>query len=136
MDVAEAGDPTLTNVGDFVTDVSFKPFLRSRDIEIEIFGMMPNKRVYFYFDEVDVNAHIAKAQLMTDDQISANEAANDQTRLIRISEFSADNVIRADATGVVRAIFRIPAETFYVGDRKLEVMSVNRYDEKTLGSNP
>lgn len=130
MDVTDAGDPAVQAIGDFVTDVSFKPYLRSQDVEIEIFGMMPNKRVYFYFDEEDVNDHIATSQLLTDDQITANEATNDQTRLVRTSDFSAANVIRADENGVVRAIFRIPGETFYVGDRKLEVMSQNAYNER------
>lgn len=129
MDVSEAEDVTSVVVGDFVTDVSFRPFLRSQDIEIEIFGMMPNKRVYFYFDEVAVNDHIAPAQLLTEDQLADNEANANQARLVRTADFGASNVIRADSNGVVRAIFRIPAETFYVGDRKLEVTSAIQYQD-------
>ena len=129
MDVSTAEDVTSTVVGDFVTDVSFRPFLRSQDVEIEIFGMMPNKRVYFYFDEVDVNASIAPAQILTDDQLEANEANQIQNRLVRTGKFSSTNAIKANSNGVVRAIFRIPSETFYVGDRKLEVTSAFQYQD-------
>lgn len=108
-----------SKVGEFITDVRFLPFMRSRDIEIEIFGMMPNKRVYFFFDGEDVNAHIAKAQ--------RKSTISGPSKLTRTSRFSAENVIRADENGVVRAIFRIPENRFYVGDRDLEVSSAKAY---------
>lgn len=116
IDVTE--EITTQKVGDFVTDVRFLPFMRSRDIEIEIFGMMPNKRVYFYFDKKPVNVHMAKA-----------ERVDGQKRLVRSTKFGASNKIYSDSTGVVRAIFRIPENTFYVGDRDLEVASSLAYTD-------
>jgi len=106
-------------IGDFVTDVNFNPFMRSRDIQIRIFGLRPNTRHYFYFDEIDVNAHIAPAI----------PTPGNSTQLISNGVFSASNVIKTNASGELYAIFRIPAETFFVGDRVLEVADVSLYGD-------
>ena len=116
-----------TKVGEFVTDVRFLPFMRSRDIEVEIFGMMPNKRVYFYFDGEDVSSYVAPAVRTTFYRFPNTE--NNEKKLFKTARFSASNVIRSDENGVVRAIFRIPENRFYVGDRDLEVTSAAIYPD-------
>lgn len=105
---------TTENVGDFVRDVQFSPYLRSREVKVQINGLRPNTRFYFFFDGVDVNAHMAKA-----------EYSNGQ--IIKTSTFSNSNVITTDSSGNLYAIFRIPAETFLVGDRIFEAHDVSDY---------
>lgn len=122
------GNETSQVVGDFITDTRFLPYLRSVQVEIEIFGMMPNKRMYFFFDGQDVNAHIASATKLSTEVLSERNSGDRKT-LNRTSAFSASNEIVADSNGVVRAIFRIPEETFYVGDRLLEVSSEPLYND-------
>ena len=45
-------------VGDFVSNFAFEPFMSSRDIKIYMSGLRPDTDHYFFFDGVDVNAHI------------------------------------------------------------------------------
>ena len=120
------GQETVEVVGDFVTDARFSPFLRSIEVEVEVFGLLPNKTLYFYFDGQPVAQHIASAELMGPDSLSAREPG-DQRILNRTSEFGGGTIV-ADADGAAKAIFRIPAETFYVGDRLLEVSSEPTYE--------
>lgn len=115
------GLTTTQDLGDFVTDVQFKPYLRSKNIKVFITGLRPQTRFYFYFDGKDVNAHVAAATI-------------NNSEIIRSSEFSASNVITSDAEGRLIAVFRIPAETFFVGDRTLEVMDVPLYTSKDAAS--
>lgn len=44
--------------GEFVTDVSVQPFMRSRIIKVHGIGLRPNTKLYAFFDEVDVTEHI------------------------------------------------------------------------------
>lgn len=115
------GLQTTQDLGDFVTDIQFKPYLRAKNIKIFATGLRPLTRFYFYFDGKDVNAHIASAVV-------------DGTTVKRTSDFSASNVITSDAEGRLAAVFRIPAETFFVGDRTLEVMDVPLYTSKDAAS--
>lgn len=115
------GLTTNQDLGDFVTDLQFKPYLRSKNVKIFVTGLRPTTRFYFYFDGKDVNAHIA-------------EAIVSNGEVIRSSDFSASNVITSDAEGQLAAVFRIPAETFFVGDRVLEIMDVALYTSKDAAS--
>jgi len=115
------GLTTTQDLGDFVTDVQFKPYLRSKSIKVFVTGLRPSTRFYFFFDGKDVNAHVAKAAI-------------NNGEIVRTSEYSASNVITSDTEGRLIAIFRIPAETFFVGDRTLEVMDVPLYSSKESAS--
>jgi hypothetical protein len=116
QELAQQSSTITQELGDFVTDVSFNPFLRSRDIQIRVFGLRPNTRHYFYFDETDINAHIAPGEFI-DGQV------------VPIGTFSASNEIKTNASGVLHAVYRIPAETFFVGDRLLQVADVSLYSD-------
>lgn len=106
-------------IGDFVTDVNFNPFMRSRDIQIQVYGLRPNTRFYFFFDETDVNAHVATG---------IPRDVNGKTTVIRTSNFSSENVIKSDSEGKLFAVFRIPEQTFGVGDRALEIFDLPLYN--------
>lgn len=110
-----AGEAVTNKIGDFVTDVNFSSFMRSRNVSVYIVGLRPLTRFYFFFDGKDVNQYVAKAKLDT--------TVSESNPFVATSEFGGQ-VITSDANGVVTAIFRIPAETFYVGDRVLEVLDV------------
>lgn len=113
-------EANVQQVGDFVTNVQFLPFMAERDIRILVHGLRPNTRFYFYFDGVDVNAHVYPASVT---RSSPNDIA-----LFNISG-SAGASITSNANGIVRAIFKLPAGTFKVGDRKLEIMDVSAYNQ-------
>lgn len=109
------GKESQQKVGDFVTDFDFKPFLRERDVRILTQGLRPNTRFYFFFDGKDVNTNVVPAKQGTTRSIS---------NLVRAGKFGISHSIYSDSKGVLRAIFRVPADTFYVGDRVLTIMDV------------
>lgn len=100
-------------VGDFVRDVNFNPWLRSRDVAIYVVGLRPNTQFWFWFDQQPVTQFINPA------------IGNDLSSLTRQN---TSNVIKTDANGVLKAIFKIPATTFKVGDRLLEMYDLNQYN--------
>lgn len=112
-------------VGDFITDVQFKPFLRGKRVEIFVTGMRPNTRVYVFFDGVNVNQHVRPATPRT-------QIFNKNNTLRPTGPFGG--VLRTDSAGRLRAIFRIPAGTFYVGDRELIIADVNRLEDLTAST--
>jgi hypothetical protein len=127
-DTTRTLDPTgggeLVNeqaVGDFVTNFSFNPYMRARDVNIYMGGLRPNTIHYFFFDEVDVNQYITPGSNVDDPDL--------------IQRFGvAGGTVTSDASGVIRAVFSLPAETFYVGDRKLEVVDVDLYSAIESGA--
>jgi hypothetical protein len=107
-------DGDANAVGDFVTNINFQPYMRSRDVKIFISGLRPGARHYFFFDGVDVNAHVSPGT-------TADSARN-------VEKFStAGGAVVADTNGVLRAVFTIPEGQFFVGDRVLTVVDVNQY---------
>jgi hypothetical protein len=101
-------------VGDFVTNFTFNPFMRARDVKVYMTGLRPNTRHYFFFDEVDVNQFVIPG------------TNTDNPDLIeRNGNFGSP--IFSDASGVIRAVFALPPGRFFVGDRLLEVADVDFY---------
>ena len=102
-------------VGDFVSNINFNPYMAPREINVYMSGLRPNTQHYFFFDKLDVNASVAPGD-------DVNTAAT----VHRNGNFG-DAVI-TDANGVLTAVFALPAETFFVGDRKLEIVDVDAYN--------
>ncbi len=109
-------------IGDFVSNFQFQPFMASRDVKIFMSGLRPDTAHYFYFDGVDVNAHIIEG--------SPSDTVDGIARLGAKGVTS----VTTDANGNLYAVFNIPAETFYVGDRVLEVADIDTYSSIDSGS--
>ena len=108
-------------VGDFVTNFQFKPFIRSREVQIELYGLRPNTRHYFFFDEVDVNDSVARGIFTADLQGSFSGS-----RVSRDGSFGRS--IRTNDNGELFAVFKIPENTFFVGERELVVADVDDFE--------
>lgn len=122
MSVGE-GSTQTQSLGDFVTDIQFEPFLRSKDIEIHVTGLRPNTRFYFFFDGKDVNAHVAGGvQIVSPTSAFTSYVAPN-------TEFGGATIV-SDSNGVLNAVFRIPSGTFFVGDRLLEIADTPLYADK------
>jgi len=102
------------SVGDFVSNFEFEPFMRSREIRVFAAGLRPNTRHYFFFDGVDVNY-----------AVRPGTAAATSRGVRRNGAKGAP--VTTDSNGVIRAVFDLPAGTFFVGDRVLTVVDVNQY---------
>ena len=129
-------DETIdSSVGDFITNIQFNPFIASREINIIALGLIPNTRHYFYFDGVPILEHIATGTLPTG---ADGSAAHLVERLGEIGDANSDidigggqsikKGISSDDNGTIIATFRIPAETFFVGERILRIADVDSFD--------
>lgn len=110
-----------TKVGDFVSNINFNPYMSATEIKVYMSGLRPNTQHYFFFDEVDVNEFVAPGN-----------NADTPSEVFRNGNFNA--AVTTDNNGVIRAIFALPAETFFIGDRKLEIVDVDTYDTIESGS--
>lgn len=120
LDVSKGSESN--KVGDFVTNFQFQPYMSPKDIGVIVTGLRPNTRHYFFFDRVDVNQHVC-----------AGTTVNRADRVKRQGSFGS--AVTSDSNGVLRAVFRIPAETFFVGERMLEILDVADYSQdETAGT--
>lgn len=113
-------DSTRTvEIGDFISDFSFQPFMASREIKVRMGGLRPSTRHYFFFDGKPVSQHVANGSF-------GSSGTTDSIQ--RSSAYGA--AISTNANGVLTAVFRIPAGEFYVGDRVLEILDVDDYEAR------
>jgi hypothetical protein len=108
---------TDVGVGDYVKDVRFTPFMRSRELSVFVSGVRPLTKLYFFFDGQSVDTNIAPA-------VSSVSASPNSLKNFKRTRAYGTEVI-SDARGRARVIFRIPPETFFVGSRRLEVLDVS-----------
>ena len=113
--VIDNSTTTTEFVGEFISNFQFEPYMSGRDIKIYMSGLRPNQRHYFYFDGVNVDAHVCPGSV----------TANSVDAVHRYGDKQA--AVSTDANGVLRAVFALPPETFFVGDRVLEIADVNTY---------
>lgn len=111
--VVDGANSFTDSVGDFVTDVNFSPYMRTKRIKLAINGLRPNTRFYFFFDGTNVDTHVARARVVNG-------------RVKRSTKFGTHSV-KSDSDGNLYAVFRLPEETFFVGDRYLEVSDLSDY---------
>ncbi len=118
-------------IGNFVTDVNMKPYLRRKAVKVLVTGLRPNTRHYFYFDEKSVDAHVAPGPVIPLN--SANSSSLDVANISAGGWHSTNSTYgkgapaRSDANGTLSAVFVIPAETFFVGENVLEIVDVDQY---------
>lgn len=110
------------NLGEFVTNFNFNPFMRSREVRILMHGLRPNTRHYFFFDDVDVNSSVVPGIVPESDSVRDVVAAG-----------TVSTSVISDINGSLAAIFTIPPETFYVGDRVLKITDVDNVDSIESG---
>ncbi len=118
-------------IGNFVTDVNMKPYLRRKTIKVLITGLRPSTRHYFFFDQKSVDAHVAPGPVIqfglsnssTLDVSKVSTAGWHSSR----AGFGKGSPIRSDANGTLSAVFVIPGETFFVGQNVLEIVDVDQY---------
>jgi hypothetical protein len=112
-------------VGNFVTDVNMKPYLRRQEVKVLVTGLRPNTRHYFFFDQKSIDAHVAPGTKI--DYQSNNSSSLDVSKVSANWHNSKNAAVRTDANGVLSAVFMIPAETFFVGQNVLEIVDVDQY---------
>jgi len=121
-------------VGDFVTDVAFRPFIERKNIRIVVHGLRPNTQHYVYFEEDDMSDRVVSGLFPS---LSRRNSFRDY--LGRWTRRSARSVRRTrsrelftDAKGTLYAVLSIPGGKYYVGERIIEISDVDTYN--SIGS--
>lgn len=126
--IQSSATKSVTKLGDFVTDIRFKPFMRARPVKIFMSGLRPNTRHYFFFEGEDINQYVAPAKAKE----SIRTADNVYKAIGRSGKFGT--AVTTDSQGRLFAVFSIPKGKFYVGDAKLEIADINDYDSISTGA--
>ena len=118
-------------IGNFVTDVNMKPYLRRKTVKVLVTGLRPNTRHYFFFDEKSVDAHVAPGPVIP---VNLGNSSSLDVSMVSTGgwhssqpDYGAGSAVRSDANGTLSAVFVIPAETFFVGENVLEIVDVDQY---------
>ena len=111
---------TQKRVGDFVTDMAFQPYIPGTVIRFVATGLRPGLRHYVYFDGRSVTEHCKPAisinpfdAIRVEDRLSSSRAK----RMIR-PKGAFNTALRADSNGSLTGVFRVPANTFFAGERE------------------
>jgi len=97
------------DLGNMVTNVATRDYIRSRNVEITAYRMKPNTRVYPYFEDELVSGYVTPA-----DSSHANTAAE-------------GSALVTDSTGTLYANFRIPNDDnlkFRIGTKRFTLKDV------------
>ena len=116
------GETSVKAVGDFITNISFSPYMRSNVIKIRAVGLRPNTKFWFFFDGKYVGGRCAAGSM---------NGATSLKSAVRVGKWGRERVpagettnlhrfhwIQSDAKGELVVFFHIPANTFYTGDRE------------------
>ena len=109
---------SVQEVGDFITDVQFSPYLRGRVIRLSTTGLRPNTTFYVFFDGVSMDKYIANGRMPTD-------RVKD---MIRTTGWGTK--VKSDGTGELNVLINLPGETFYTGDREILIIDIADLNSK------
>ena len=111
-------EENTSNVGDFITDITFSPFMRSKIIKIIVTGLRPNTRHYLFFDNTDQNINMRPG-------VAASLTSQTSTIITTPSKVvksgNYGDSVSSDAYGILTCEFKLTKETFNVGDRQLVI---------------
>ena len=122
---------TTKKVGEFVTDISFQPYIPGVDIRFVALGLRPNLRHYVYFDGVDVNEHVMPAKLFNpiDDLDELETLTTTRAKDIIKRSNVKGTALTANTSGGISGILRLPADTFFAGERKVIIADVSNLSQ-------
>ena len=109
----------IQQVGDFVTDVTFRPYMREQVVAFAVTGLRPSTQHFVYFDGDDVSSRVRPATLTT--------TANTYTQADFAPTGDRGDTLTADANGTLYGLFYLPGDTYFVGDRALTVADISSY---------
>jgi hypothetical protein len=120
------GQTVQTNqeIGDFVTQFDFNPFIREQQVEFVVIGLRPGARHYVFFDGKPVESRPAQVLSMADLN-GGTEGLAQSTNFSFTGPVGANLV--ANSTGGLAGAFFIPGNTFNVGQREVLIVDTDSY---------
>ena len=126
-DVTVQSTKKTQDLGNYVKDVSFLPYMRARQVAIVATGLKPNSTFYAFFDGTPVGDYCAPATVQTQYALSDGSGRLDATKITQVNAGQANqiltqsgalgSVIKSSSYGHVYLVFNIPDNKFRAGDR-------------------
>ena len=121
------------NLGDLVTNTAVLPYMRAKKIAVEARGMMPNTRLYVYFDGKPVSQYCSPATPLPIYQLPNTDTDFSKIKELTIGDEGGVFVstgakgapIISNSRGKATFHFWLPADTFRTGDRTMRVVNVD-----------
>ena len=118
---------TTKKVGEFVTDISFQPYIPGIDIRFVALGLRPGLQHHIFFDDVDVNEHVVSAKIINPIDLLPRLESLTSTRakqMIR-RQGPLGGTLTANSSGGLAGILRLPANSFFAGERKVAITDIS-----------
>ena len=116
------------DIGTFITDLQFQPFMASKEIKVYCAGLRPDTQHFFYFDGKPVNNHTSPGGVYEDDITLAENGA----RSIKASDVyraaAKGTPVKTDEFGKLFAVFDLPGGAFHVGDIDLIISDSDQFE--------
>lgn len=128
IDTQLVTDDINNSLGEYISDVSIRPYMRSRSVFVRASGLKPNSQFYFYFDNINVTSYVRPYSLPTgveDFDINSDDGLDESTLL---AKYSSGDII-SDANGEVTAVFIVPNNDslkFSSGEKTLRITNSPR----------
>ena len=127
-------------VGNFITDINMKPYLRRQRVKVAVTGLRPNTEHHFFFDGKSVDQYVAPGRVGTfrSEETNRFSGRGRQINVKRVYDIG-DTVapfnrksgvgqkVKSNSQGILFAVFYIPERTFFVGENNLEIVDVDTY---------
>lgn len=111
---------TTQRVGDFITDLSIRPYIRAQQLKVFVNGLRPGARHYVFFDKDPVAAKCAPANVPVNDQQITEDS------FVRTGKYG--DALIASSKGELAFFFTLDANKYFVGDREILVIDVDDLD--------
>lgn len=118
-------------LGQYISNVSIKPYMRSRSVRLRASGLKANSKYYVYFDGINVTSYARPVTgELLDFDLNIDDGLDEATLL---AKYPAGDII-SDGDGIANAIFIIPNNEeikFSSGEKTLRLTnSPNNIDDE------
>ena len=118
--------------GDYITDVTAVPYMRSIDVAFYANNLRPNSTLHVFFDGVNVDEHITPGVLAIDPaDITYSLKDKNMVTTTAPRGITSSNPLVANSSGSVAGMFTVPADTFRLGDRVLKITNIDNIYQGT-----
>ena len=125
--IAVKSKTTSKKVGEFVTDVSFQPYIPATTIRFIARGLRPNLKHYAYFDDVAVSHLCAPGETLNTvdsayDDLQLMSSTRAKQMIFAVNK--KNTALTANSSGGIAGLFFVPAKLFMAGERKFALTDV------------
>lgn len=123
----QASDSTTeVHVGDFVSDITFQPYMPAIEIRFYANGLRPNLQHHVFFDGVNVDRHCHPGYQLIPGIDFYGHTLNKANVSSKIPKYGAKGGIgKTNSIGEITGVISLPAKTFFTGKAQVIVADIS-----------